>query len=226
MCGPLTPSPWTLHHSKLLSHTRKTSHLALECLRKKRKRELKKEQICMECDRMWNLRRFRWERHLPHIPKKVIPGHFSWKRKKEKTNLSRRKKGKITFASGIRRFYGMRCPFWSAMISEYVWWMRWHLCGVRWHLWSAQVLLKCAIFWVCVPRKANRDGQKFNSQSQPKSRQTHQFFFAFCLTPCKISLAKPFSARWAEIKLRTKTQVRSTMKTWYAKIFSIWECCL
>lgn len=175
MCGPLTPSPWTLHHSKLLSHTRKTSHLApptpLECLRKKRKRELKKEQIYMECDRMWNLRRFRWERHLPHSPKDVIPGHFSWKK-----NLSRRKKGRITFASGIRRFYGMRCPFWSAMISEYVWWMRWHLCGVRWHLWSAQVLLKCAIFWVCVPRKANRDGQKFNSQSQPKPRQTHQFF--------------------------------------------------
>ena len=93
MCGPLTPSPWTLHHSKLLSHTRKTSHLApptpLECLRKKRKRELKKEQIYMECDRMWNLRRFRWERHLPHIPKNVIPGHFSWKIKKRKKNTCR-----------------------------------------------------------------------------------------------------------------------------------------
>ena len=55
----------------------KKSHLApptlLECLRKKN-RELKKMQICMECDRMWNLQGFRQELHLP--------GHFSWTRKK------------------------------------------------------------------------------------------------------------------------------------------------
>ena len=177
VCCPLTPSPWTLHHSKLFAHARKTSHLALltplECLRKNNVSS-KKNRFTRNVIPMWNLRRFRWESHLPHIPKNVIPGHFNWKRKRKK--LSRRKTGKITFASGIRRFYGMRCPFWSAMISEYVWWMRWHLCGVRSHLWSAQVLLKCAIFWVCVPRKANRDGQKFNFQSQPKPRQTHQFF--------------------------------------------------
>ena len=38
MGGSLTPSPWTLHHSKLSSHTRQKSHLApptlLECLKK------------------------------------------------------------------------------------------------------------------------------------------------------------------------------------------------
>ena len=79
----------------------------------------RKKQIYMECDRVWNLRRFRWERHLPHIPKNVIPGHFSWKRKKN-CRGGKKVTGNITFASGIRRFYGMRCPFWSA-----------DACGVR-----------------------------------------------------------------------------------------------
>ena len=162
MCGPLTPSRWTLHQSKFLSHTRKKITLGPADpagVPEEKIRELKKMQICMECDRMWNLQGFRQELHLP--------GHFSWKRKKRNNNnkkkQSRRKKVKSLSPPEYEDF--MVCDTHSGV--------RWFLrmcgecddtCGVRWRLWSAQVLLKCVIFWVCVPRKANRVGRpKFNS---------------------------------------------------------------
>ena len=68
-------------------------------------------------------------------------------------------------------------------------------CGVRRSFPSAK-----KNFWVCVPRRANRDGQKFNSKSQPKPRQTHQCFLYFVFTPFKFSHAKPFPSHWAKIK--------------------------
>ena len=74
---------------------------------------------------------------------------FLAKRKtiKTKKHQLRRQKLQIHFASWIQRFCGMRYPFWSAIISEYVWWLRWHFRSAY------------------LARKAKWDRLKFNSQS-------------------------------------------------------------
>ena len=72
-------------------------------------------------------------------------------------------------------------------------------CGVWWCLWGAQVRSKCVNCWVCLPRKANRDSQKLNSQSQPNPRQTHQCFLFSHHAKFIKGPTLPFTLSWHKV---------------------------
>ena len=204
---PMDPTPFKIAFTYQKNFTLGPADL-LECLRKKNPWTQKKKYI--DCDRMWNLRRFRWDRHLPHIPKNVIPGNFSWKRKKENNKTCRggRKVKSLSppecedvmvcdARSGVRLFLSMcgECDDTCVECDD--------ACGVH-RSFSSALFFEYA----CLERPI----ETANNSIPNKPRQTHQFFLHSVSHHAKISLAKPFPAHWAEIKLHTKTQVRSTMK--------------
>ena len=84
----------------------------------------------LECDSMWNYRRFTRKFHLPHIPENAIPDDFSQKKTKKKTRSTTILWSAKNLQSACILQYvyvpscGVRCPrwnLWNAKNSEYAW---------------------------------------------------------------------------------------------------------
>ena len=192
-------APW---HSQLFSHTRKVSRLALptllECL--KRKPWSSKEPDLHVMRSYVKLQRFQMRTpSFPYSRNTWLQGILAQKEKRKNT------------CSGGKNVKSMSCPeYKDFVVCDTCSGARWFLsmcgewddtCGVRWRLWSAQVPSKRIKFWICVPRKAKRDGQKMNSQSQPQTSTDSPMIFVFCFHTMQNFTGQtiPFTLSWSKV---------------------------